>query len=75
MSKLAEFIKHEHDVHLKILQETPEDAHTHSLWVSRMERAQQYLYEHVPDNPTRKKMIGHLHELRQMIGKALERRE
>lgn len=75
MSKIADFIKKDHEIHLKVLQETPEDAHKHSLWVSRMERAQEYLIEHVPDNHTRNKMIGYLHELRQLIGKALEHKE
>ena len=75
MSRVIEFIKHEHEEHIKVLQETPVDAHVHTLWIRRMESQQSYLQDHVPDNSTRKKMIGLVQELRQLIGKALEVKE
>ena len=39
MSKISDFIRNEYEEHQKILQETDEDAHTHTLWIRRMESA------------------------------------
>ena len=72
---LQKYLKNEFEEHMRVLQETPEDAHTHTLWVRRMEGQQQFLESHVPDNASRKKMIGLLQELRGLIGKALEHKE
>ena len=75
MSKLSNWIEKEHEEHQKVLQETPEDAHTHTLWIRRMESQQSFLEEHFPESATRKKMFGLIQELRQLAGKALEHKE
>ncbi len=74
MSKITKFIKDEFEEHQKILAETPEDAHTHVLWLRRLENAQQYLLAHFPDTLKRKQAVQHLHALRQLAGEMLEKR-
>ena len=75
MSKIVDSLKRQHEEHLKVLQETAEDAHTHVLFLRQIEYKQQFIMEHFPENPTRKKMLGLLHELRELTGKALEHKE
>ena len=72
MSKLSDFIRKEHEEHQKILQETEEEAHVHTLWIRRMESQQQYLTLHFPDNHTTREMKGLIQKLRQLAGKGLE---
>ena len=75
MSKVVEFLKKEHDEVLGILQETDEDAHTHTLWIRRMESQQTFLKEHFPNNHTTREMIGMIQRMRKLAGKALEHKE
>lgn len=75
MSKIVDYIKKEHAEEHALLKETEEDAHTHTLWIRRMESQQDFLEKHVPDNAIRKKMLGHLQRLRQLIGTALETKD
>ena len=75
MSKVSEFIKREYDEHHRLLQETEEHAHAHTLWIRRCESAQQFLGEHFPHSPTRDKMLSLIQELRQLTGKALESKQ
>ena len=75
MSKISDFIRNEYEEHQKILQETDEDAHAHTLWIRRMESQQAFLKEHFPDNHTTREMIGMIQRMRQLAGKALESKE
>ena len=72
MSKIVEAIKRELEEHQKILQETPEDAHVHVLFVRRLESMQDFIEEHFPMSLTKTKMLGRIHSLRMMVGEALE---
>ena len=74
MSKIVELIKEEFDRHQKLLAETPEDAHTHVLFMRRLENMQTYITEHFPSNTHSDEMRLHIHSLRSLAGKALEKR-
>ena len=74
MSKITEFIKEEFEEHQQLLAETPENAHTHVLFIRRLENMQLYIGAHFPDNKHTDEMRGHIQSLRSLAGKALEER-
>ena len=74
MSKITEWIHEEFEQHQKLLQETPEDAHVHVLFLRRLENMQRYIDEHFPRGTHTDEMRLHVHTLRSLAGKALETR-
>ena len=74
MSKITEWIHEEFEQHQKLLQETPEDAHVHVLFLRRLENMQRYIDEHFPNSTHTDEMRLHVHALRSLAGKALEKR-
>ena len=76
MSKISETLSERNTRNTRrFYRKLDEDAHTHTLWIRRMESQQTFLKEHFPDNHTTREMIGMIQRMRQLAGKALEHKE
>lgn len=72
MSHIVDYIKREHEEHLKILQQTDEDAHSYTLLIRRLESLQKFVKDHFPENVHTKKIRGDIEDIRKEALKSLE---
>lgn len=75
MSHIVDYIKREHEEHLKVLQQTEEDAHSFTLLIRRLESLQRFIKEHFPENHHTKKIRGDIEDIRREALKSLEIRQ
>ena len=75
MGKILDHLKDSYENHHKQLVETPEDAHTDKLLQLRMSNLHIFITQHYPDNPERRRMLAHVHELQKLSHEALEHKE